>query len=184
MPAAGCCTAHQSRAWPGKPCDERQARRRLRRHGVSRVRGQRRRTHRCRDPHRGDLDRRSPPGDAHRRWTHRRRRSCLGPGHLRRAARRDRPRRSRPAAQQALCPRDRRAQRRARRRRLQRPLLGAMAPLPLRHLERAVSEPVAGEPSVARRRAARRRRDAKRHERPPRRARLLVVLPASQGRCW
>ena len=68
------------------------------------------------------------------------------------------------------------------RRRLRRPLLGHVAALPLRRVERPDAEPAARRPSVVRAPAARRVGDAGGVRPADRRARLHVVLPGAQGR--
>ena len=68
---------------------------------------------------------------------HRRRRPCVGSGGLRRSAGRHRSRRAGAPGQQAVCAVDRRASRRVDDRRLRRPVLGPVAPVPLRGVERS-----------------------------------------------
>ena len=88
-----------------------------------------------------------------------------------------RPRRPRAAPQQAVRAGDRGARRGVGRRRLRRPVLGDVPPLPLRRLERPDAEPAARRPGLVRAPAAGALGDDRRVRPTDRRARLLVVLP-------
>ena len=156
--------------------------RRLRRRGFRGLRRQPRRAHRRRRPRRGDRHGRAPAGRADRRRAHRRRRPRLGAGRVRRPPRRHRPRRPRRAGSTS-CARPAIAVRDAAwvGRRLRRPLLGDVAALPLRRLERPGAEPAARRAGVVRAAAAGPLGDAGGLRPADRRARLLLVLPAPQA---
>ena len=149
---------------------------------VPRVRPQPGGAHGAGRPRRGGRHGRAAAGRADRRRAHRRRRPRLGPGRVRRPARRRPTSPTWPAPQQAVRAGDRGARRGVGRRRLRRPLLGDVAALPLRRLERPDPEPAARRAGLVRAPAAGPLGDAGGLRPADRRARLRLVLPPAEGR--